>query len=405
MEGTIGRWLKREGDRVERFEPVVEVVTDKVNVDVPSPAAGTLLKIVAPVGATVPVGAVLAELEPTAPEGMAGDAKAPAAATRTIPVPQETEQAAIEARTGEAQVSPLVMKLATEHNVDLGQVRGTGEGGRVRKQDVLDFVAQRQARGISPGAVSPASATTAQMARRPPLPVKAPGDVEVPVSPVRATIARRMSRSMQEIPHAWTTFEVDVEGLVALRNLHKETFRARQGIALTYLPFFIQAAAGALKEVPQVNAVWAEDRIILRKEINIGVAVDRNDGLIVPVVRRSDEKSIAAIAKELDDLIARAKENRLTIDDVQGGTFTISNAGSFGTMLSMSIINQPQVAIVSTEGITQRPAIYKGAVVPRWHMNISIAFNHRALDGGTIGRFMQSLKHRLEAYNPATAIE
>ena len=213
-----------------------------------------------------------------------------------------------------------------------------------------------------------------------------------------------MAKSAREIPHAWTTFEADVTGLVELRESSKEAFRGREGIDLTYLPFFIKAVVGALKEHPEMNAVWGDDQIVVKGEINIGFAIDRDVGLIVPVVRHAEDKSIAGLAKELDPLIKKAREERLAMEDVQGGTFTITNTGSFGAVMSMPIINQPQVAILATEAIIKRPAVVDDQVAVRSIMHISISFDHRALDGGQVGRFMQQVKRGLEAYRRDTPI-
>ena len=386
VEGTIARWLKREGDRVEEYEPLVEIVTDKVNVELPSPASGVLSRILAQVDKTVPVGAELAYIEEEAGEAVPQRAS-PAAMPTQAPPP--LSQPVPLRDSGAPRLSPLVRRLVEEHGVDVTQVAGKGIGGRVRKQDILEFVASRAA---APAAAAPRAIDAAS------------GDLELPVSPVRAIIARRMAKSAQEVPHAWTTLEADVTGLVALREAAKERFRSTEGVNLTYLPFFVKAVVGALKEHPALNAVWAEDRIIIKKEINIGIAVDRDEGLIVPVMRRVDEKSIAGLAKELHRLIERARESKLTVEEVQGGTFTVNNTGSFGAVMSMPIVNQPQAAILATEAIVKRPAVVDDGIAVRSMMHISISFDHRVVDGGQAGRFMQAVKRGLEAYGPDTPV-
>ncbi len=388
VEGTIARWLKNEGERVEEYEPLVEVVTDKVNIEVPSPASGVLSKILASVDEIVPIGAELAYIEEAAEAGAVVTAVrevAEAAGTRAA-------ETAVSASTttggpspagdgGAPRLSPLVRRLAAEHGVDVTKVAGTGIGGRVRKQDILDFVAAQE---TAPATVS--------------------GDVEAPLSAVRATIARRMVLSSQEVPHAWTTMEVDVTGLVALREGARAHFLQTEGVNLTYLPFFIKAVVGALKEHPELNASWADGKITRKKEINIGIAVDRSEGLIVPVVRHADEKSVAGLAKELYGLIERARENKSTLDDVQGGTFTVNNTGAFGAILSMPIVNQPQAAILATEAIVKRAVVIGDGIAVRSMMNISISFDHRVLDGGQVGRFMQAVKRALESYSQETLV-
>ena len=396
VEGTVARWLKQEGDQVERFETVVEIVTDKVDVEVPSPVSGVLTKILVPENTTVPVGTDLALLEEDAREAadVAVARPAPVAVTERHQPPAGPSAAGAESQP---RHSPLVRRLAEQHGVDLTLIQGTGIRGRVRKQDVLDHVARRdgaaQETPVLPVAVAPTVA-----------PEVLAKDQSIPLTPVRATIARRMAKSAREIPHAWTTFEADVTGLVELRESSKEAFRGREGIDLTYLPFFIKAVVGALKEHPEMNAVWGDDQIVVKGEINIGVAIDRDVGLIVPVVRHAEDKSIAGLAKELDPLIKKAREGRLAIEDIQGGTFTITNTGSFGAVMSMPIINQPQVAILATEAIIKRPAVVDDQVAVRSIMHISISFDHRALDGGQVGRFMQQVKRGLEAYRRDTPI-
>ncbi len=394
VEGTIARWLKKEGERVEQYEPLVEVVTDKVNIEVPSPVAGVLSRIVAQPDTTVPVGAELARIEEEASSPAlpaTGEEGGPKVAPPSLVGSSADVAAVIPARPGGPRLSPLVRRLAERHQVDVGGVKGTGLGGRVRKQDILDYVARR--------ALPPVAAPA------PPSVAAAPGDVEVPLTPVRAIIARRMAQAKREVPHAWTTLRADVSGLVMLREAAKDRFRATEGVPLTYLPFFIKAVVGALKEHPGLNSSWAGDKIILKKEINIGIAVDREEGLIVPVVRHADAKSIAGLARELHGLIERARANKLRVEDIQGGTFTVNNTGSFGAVVSMPIVNQPQAAILATEAIVKQPVVVAGdAIAVRSIMHISISFDHRVVDGGQVGRFMQAVKRNLESYGPDTPV-
>ena len=397
VEGTIARWLKQEGDRVEEYEPLVEVVTDKVSVEIPSPASGVLSKILVAVDQTIPIGAELAHIDEeggaavkTAPAPQRPPAAAPAAPASTAAPPARPRDA------GGPGLSPLVQRLAEEHGVDVAQVTGTGIAGRVRKQDILEFVARRGA--AAPPQAPPRPSAPAQAI------ATAAGDTELPLSAIRATIARRMVKSTQEVPHAWTSFEADVTGLVALREAAKQQFRQAEGISLTYLPFFIKAVVGALKEHPALNAFWTEERIVIKKEINIGIAVDRDEGLIVPVVRHADEKSIAGLARELHGLIERARENKLKLEDVQGGTFTLNNTGTLGTIISKPIVNQPQAAILATEAIVKRPVVVGDGIAIRSMMHISCSFDHRVVDGGQVARFLQAVKKGLEAYDPETPV-
>ena len=408
VEGTISRWLKQEGDRVSKYEPIVEVVTDKVDVEVPSPAAGVLTKIVALEGETVAVGAELALIEEEALVSTATTPNRAMPAAAAAPevddafdgsAPSTAGAAAIDADTP-PRWSPLVRRLAEQQNVDLTQVRGTGRGGRVRKRDVLEYIEASSAQPMStPSPVATPTVEAAEAATP-----QATGDEAVPVNAVRATIAKRMEASAREVPHAWTTFEVDVTRLVELRDVIKRDFETQEGVKLTFLPFFVKAVVGALKAQPEVNAQWDGDRILLKKEINLGLAVDRPEGLIVPVLRRAEDKSVAALARDLDSLIRKAREHKLAVEDVQGGTFTLNNTGSFGAVLSKPIINQPQAAILATEAIVQRPVVVDGEIAVRSMMHISISFDHRALDGGAVGRFMQTVKANLEGFGPATVV-
>ncbi len=395
VEGTVARWLKQEGDTVEEYEPLVEVVTDKVNIEVPSPVDGVLSKILVLPGTTVPIGAELALVEDGAGGLTSTSAGLPSVAApdaRTAPDLEPVRPAASRSSDGGPGLSPLVRQLADQHGVDATSIRGTGRGGRVRKQDILDLVARRAADQPAAAAASPSP------------PPSSTGDIDAPLSPVRATIARRMTQSFREVPHAWTSMKADVSGLVALRGASSDRFRQSEGVSLTYLPFFVKATVGALKEYPQVNALWIDDRPVLKKAINISIAVDREEGLVVPVLHDADAKSVAGLARELDGLIVRARDGKLSFDDVQGGTFTLNNTGSFGALVSAPIVNQPQVAILATEAIVKEPTVVGDAIAIRSAMNISISFDHRALDGGLVGRFLRSVKRHLEAYGPDTLV-
>lgn len=381
-EGTIVRWIKKVGERVEKYEPLLEVMTDKVNAEVPAPAAGILREILVPEGETVPVGRELAVI---------AEAEAKVEAAAPAPVGQGAAQAEVtEAGEGLRQrYSPIVRRLAQEYGIDLSQVPGRGLGGRVTKEDVLRYVAERE----RAAAVREAPAPT-----RPEAPPAAPPEEEaVPVSPMRRQIAQHMVRSYQTIPHAWLAMEADVTKLVRFREAIKAEFRRREGVDLTYLPFVVKATVEALKEFPILNAVWAEDKIILKKRINVGIAVALEDGLIVPVIKDADQKSIAGLARAIADLTERARAGRLTLEDVQGGTFTVNNTGALGSVISRPIINEPQVAILTSEAIVRRPVVVDDAIAIRSMMFLCLSFDHRVIDGLTASRFLQAVKRRLEA--------
>jgi 2-oxoisovalerate dehydrogenase E2 component (dihydrolipoyl transacylase) len=280
-----------------------------------------------------------------------------------------------------------VRRLATELNVDLSRVTGTGMGGRITREDAAKFA---QGPGIVPAAVAPAQ----------------PGANEeaVALTPVRRLIAQHMTRSASEIPAAWSTVEVDVNDLVAIRQGMKDEFQAREGVGLTYLPFVIKAVVESLREHPYLNSTWGEDKIILKKRINVGIAVAAPDGLVVPVIHDAPSMSVAELAKAGRDLTNRAREGKLTLPDVQGGTFTVNNTGALGSVMSQPIINHPQAAILTTESIQRRPVVVGDGIAIRSMMNVCITFDHRIVDGAQASAFLQSVKQRLEAMGPDTAV-
>ena len=436
VEGTIGKWLKQPGDTIQRYDPLVEVVTDKVTMDMPSPVAGTLLRILAQEGDVVPMGAPIAEVETD--EAAAGSAAAepspvPAAAPPANPgttgylirdqrpvgptgggpggQPPGSDavspgSAAQAADPEPARLSPAVRRLAGEHGVDLSQVAGTGMGGRITRQDVEAYIEQRTA-APAEAAPTPASAPASSPA---PVPSRGGEDEErVPLTPVRRMIAEAMVRSVTQIPHAWSTVEVDVTSLVAVRGGLRESFQQREGVEITYLPFVIKMVVEALRENPTLNASWDGDAIILKKRINMGIAVAGPEGLIVPVIHDAQQLSIAGLAHRVADLTARARSRRLTLDDVQGGTLTLNNTGVLGSTVSQPIINPPQAAILTTEAIQKRPVVVPDstngdAIAIRSMMNVCLSFDHRINDGAESSAFLQSVKRRLEAIDADTPI-
>jgi 2-oxoisovalerate dehydrogenase E2 component (dihydrolipoyl transacylase) len=398
-EGTVVRWLKHEGDAVSLDEPIVEIETEKVEVEVPSPYEGRMTKILVQEGAVAAVGAPLAEFETVA----AG------AAEQTANVKQQTanskEQRATRGLGREGRYSPVVLKLAGEHGIDLSLVQGTGIEGRVTRQDVMRYLANPVAHTVPPPSEAGVVGAPALEPAAPPAAAVAPASDVVPLTPTRRTIAARMLESHRNVPVAWMAVEADVTELVRLREAAKEEFQRTEGVALTFLPFFIQAVVAALKEHPALNATFTDEGVRVHKSHDIGIAISADSGLIVPVIRAADGKSVAALAHELEDLGARARARKLRIEDVSGATFTVDNTGAFGSVLSQPIVPPGQVAIITTEAIRPEPRVTsEGTVVARSVMNLCISFDHRALDGAQAGAFMRVVKHNLESLHHDTFV-
>jgi len=413
-EGTVDKWLKHEGDFVKRDEPLVEVVTDKVNAEIPSPFEGKLLKIAVSEGETVRVGSVIAQIETGAPAAQAKEKEAPTAtATATAtPAPAQAEappqpaatrasapaEAAAppaDATDGErARLSPAVRKLAAEHGIDPTTLRGSGMGGRVTRDDVLGALAEGTAATQAPAMPAAPTETPA------PQPAHPDGKREelVKLSVMRRSIAEHMVRSLATSPHAWTLQEVDVTSLVRYREAEKDSFKSRHGVTLTYLPFVAQIVCEALKEFPWLNSSWSDDGVVLKHYVNLGIAVAIPDGLIVPVAKDADKLGFTDLVRVLNDLVERARGKQLKPDDVQGGTFTLNNTGATGSIASQPIINQPQAAILTTESIVKRPVVVDDAIAIRHMMNICLSFDHRIIDGMMAGQFMNTVKKRLEEW-------
>jgi 2-oxoisovalerate dehydrogenase E2 component (dihydrolipoyl transacylase) len=423
-EGTIARWLKAEGDEIEKDEPLAEVDTDKVNAELPSPLAGKIEKLLVSEGTTVDVGTEIAlvavdgEEESPAAEAPAREDVAAEAPTEEFPAADteaqpavtdggEKQRAVAEARSGGdghgtiesaetlrlRRSSPVVRRLAAEHGVDISEISGTGTGGRVTKKDIESYIEERRAAPEAPPEPTPERVPVYE------------GDQIVELTSIRRAIANRMALSKREAPHAWSMVEADVSGLVALRERVKEEFVEREGVKLTYLPFIVGAVIEGLKEHPVLNSVWDADRIILRKQINIGVAVDLDEGaLIVPVIRDADELNILGLARKIDEVVRKARNRELSPDDVSGGTFTVNNPGSLGSVVSTPIINYPQAAILSAEAVVKRPVVVDDAIAIRSMMNLEVSFDHRVLDGGVALRFLNAVKRRLEGYTPESNV-
>jgi 2-oxoisovalerate dehydrogenase E2 component (dihydrolipoyl transacylase) len=410
-EGTIEKWLKQPGEKVEKYEPIVEINTDKVNVELPSPVTGTVLEIVAKEGETVLIGAALCTIDEVAGEMPADTAPpkpaeatpsaaepAPVAAASSPGVSLQADGGGGRSGNGHAEpnrATPRVRKVAAELGVDLAQVQGSGPRGRVVEEDVRAFAVQRPATAVAERPslwVRPAAASAAD-------------EEAVPLTGIRRTIAQRMTVSAAA-PHAWLVVECDVSELVKLRSAKKEAFRERHGVDLTYLPFAAHAVAQALLDHPYLNASWGEDKIVLKRRVHLGVAVASERGLIVPVVRDADRLSISGLALAIAALGEKVRANKLQLDDVQGGTFTLDNTGAFGSVVSQPIINLGQAAIISLEAITKRPAVVGGdAIAIRSVVNMCLSFDHRVLDGHQAGAFLQDVKKRMEAFGPENGID
>jgi 2-oxoisovalerate dehydrogenase E2 component (dihydrolipoyl transacylase) len=454
-EGTIGRWLKKPGDRVEKYEAIVEVVTDKVNAEVPSPYAGILREILAAEGATVPNNAEIAiiETEDDAPAALTatGPASQPAspiasepahgpAGSDERPVPAAPALAASAAPPAgdaagdpNARMTPAVRRLLREHDLEPAQIAGTGGGGRITREDVLAHVEALRTGGIAaspkgfaPAATAPATpgpataGATASPAAGPATPAPArpaPGsgiafpagadEVLVPMTQMRKGIAAQMTRALQA-PHAYVQMEIDATRLVAFREREKRAYQAKEGMTLSFVPFVVKAAAEALKGNPTFNAVWTDQGLLAKRRINIGVAVAVDDGLIVPVIRDADQLSVHGLNRAITDVAGRARANRLRLDDFGGGTFTVDNTGYLGTNLVMPILNVPEVGIVTMEAITKRAVVVStpdGDVIAiRPVMNMVLGIDHRANDGAGGAALLRDIKAWLEGVGPDTAI-
>lgn len=414
VEGTIGKWLKQPGDKVDEYEALLEVMTDKVDSEVPAPSAGVLREILVPEGETVSVGTLIAILD------SADESQAVVQETTTV---QEVGGNNTSSRptnrsttVGAPPISPVVARLVAEHNLEVSQISGTGQGGRVTKQDVLKFISQQAqlvkqpepvAEPTPPNPVAPPPVTPAPVAPvSPAAPVptitELPEDAElVPISPMRRIIAEHMVRSRSIAPHVTTVAEVDLSKIVAHRSRYKADFE-RQNVKLTFTPYFVQASVAALQAAPVLNGTYSDEGIVLNHRINMGIAVALDEGLIVPVVRDADEKNLLGLSRAVNDLSDRARTRRLKPDETQGGTFTISNHGVSGSLFATPIINQPQSGILGVGAIQKRAVVITqdgvDAIAIRPMCYISLTFDHRITDGAMADTFLMTIKNYLETY-------
>ncbi|WP_173916209.1 dihydrolipoamide acetyltransferase family protein [Halobacillus sp. Marseille-Q1614] len=410
-EGTISSWLVEPGDQVKKYDPIAEVMTDKVNAEVPSSFTGTIKEIVAKEDETIAVGELMCyiEVEGAKTADQADEAESKAEPVTEDPVsPPKEEQKQIQPEKPAAdkgnkkRYSPAVMTLAQEHDIDLNHVEGSGRGGRITRKDIEKIIASGEipASASQPAEPKQEKSKAAAKSQAPsPAVQTAEGDIEIPVTGVRKAIAQNMVRSTTEIPHAWMMVEVDVTGLVELRNSVKSGFKQKEGFSLTFFAFFVKAVSQALKEYPQLNSTWAGDKIIQRKAINLNIAVAKDDELFVPVIKDADEKSIKGIAKDITDLAGKARQGKLTSKDMEGGTFTVNNTGSFGSIQSMGVINHPQAAILQVESIVKKPVYQDGMFGARDMVNLCLSLDHRVLDGLVAGNFLARVKEILENMN------
>ncbi|MDD9267552.1 dihydrolipoamide acetyltransferase family protein [Paenibacillus sp. GCM10023248] len=440
VSATVGKWLKKPGDYIEQYDVLCELFTEKVNTEMPSPIEGRLVKIIVGDGETAAVGEAICLIEESA--GSAG-----ASTHQAVEAESYAEGAAAESvdQSMRGRYSPAVQRLAQENQVDLTRVAGTGLGGRITRKDVEQYIAGG-GRTSAPTQAAPAPAAPAVPAaeqRQPAamqagsapiadvqpanLPVRSSGihlsanpqtpliEAEgysmdarnehfIDVTPIRNAIASKMRQSVTEIPHAWTMIEVDVTNLVVLRNKVKDEFMRREGINLTYLAFMLKAVVNAIKDYPIINSVWAVDKIIVKRDINISLSVGTEDSVLTPVIKKADQKNIAGLAREIDELTKKTRAGKLSLNDMVGGTFTVNNTGSFGSILSYPIINYPQAAIVTFESIVKKPVVIQDMIAVRSMVNLCLSLDHRILDGVICGRFLQRVKENLESYNADTKI-
>ena len=419
-EGTLTKWHKKVGDKIQREEILFEISTDKVDTEIPSPVSGVLVQVLAAEGTVIAVNSIVAVVDES---GAGASVSAPAAAKPAAPVvPAAVAPAAASAApvavASEAEgedasrgvkSSPLVRKMAAEHNIDLTKIAGTGENGRINKQDLMSYM--EAAKGTGSGLVaSAAQAAFSAVKTASAAAVDSTGGqifglvdgvrVErVPMTQMRKKIAEHMVMSKRTSPHVTSVIEIDLQKIVDLRAKFKDKFEALHGFKLSFMPFFMHAALEAIKAVPIVNASIDGDTIIYKKDVNLGIAVALDWGLIVPVIKNSTERSFVGLARELESLAGKARNKKLAPDDVRGGTFSISNFGGFGTIIGQPIINQPQVAIMGIGAMVKKPVVVNDAIAIRTTCHVVLSFDHRVIDGSDSGKFLSTVKNTLENWS------
>ncbi|PTJ74345.1 dihydrolipoamide acetyltransferase family protein [Mammaliicoccus sciuri] len=404
-EGTIEQWLVQPGDTIEEYDALCEVITDKVTAEVPSTFNGTIKEIVVEAGETVDVGTIICRMdvvgETSEDNNNSTDEQTESEVSKEDQPVKAEKPVSNEPQEGpmnNGQYSPVVFKLASENNIDLNKVKGTGNLGRVTKKDILNAIENGVSTENTPSKQVDATseAITENTVQPEPETTSLPGD-SIPVNGVRRAIANKMLQSVHEIPHAWMMVEVDATDLVKTRQHHKTSFKQNEGYNLTFFAFFVKAVAEGLKKYPMLNSTWAGDEIKIHKDINISIAVASEDKLYVPVIKNADDKSIKGIAREINELATRGRQHKLTSQDMQGGTFTVNNTGSFGSVSSMGIINHPQAAILQVESIVKRPVVVNDMIGIRDMVNLSLSIDHRILDGLMAGEFLKYVKERLQS--------
>lgn len=393
-EGTIDRWLVKSGDQVEQYDSLAELTTDKVTADLPSQLTGTIQEILVQEGETVAVGEIVCSI--VVEHSGAQETSTATEAVVQSPVEKPVKTSTKSDATSKKRVSPVVGKLIDEYHLNIDLIEGTGSGGRVTRKDVMRAVESGIMSSQLTHEEKPAIRDTQVKEATP----EENGDVVIPVTSIRKTIAKRMTDSVTQIPHAWMTIEVDVTDLVKLRNAHKNQFKEQEGYNLTYFAFFVKAVAQALKEYPMMNSVWKGDSIVQKKAVNMSIAVASDDELFVPVIQNCDQLSIAGIASQIATLAEKGRKKRLSVQDMSGGTFTVNNTGSFGSVHSAGIINAPQAAILQVESIIKKPVIVgEGMFAARDMVNLCLSLDHRILDGLICGKFLARVKELLENMN------
>ena len=391
-EGTIENWLVEVGDHVSEYDPICEVNTAKVTAEVPSIYDGVITEILVDVGETVPVGQAIYKIKRD-DDNQGNDSVEDNTEVDETPS-KETKQSPVKEKVKtNKRLSPVVMRLISEHNLNVDDIEGSGFEGRITKKDVEKYLENPRPQENLEEKSSPRETSIVQEET-----IKSGQDIKV--NGVRKEIARRMVQAKTEIPHAWLMVEVDATNLVNKRNKHKEKFKEQEGVSLSYFSYIVKIVSEVMKDYPLLNSSWNKDTITVHDDINLSIAVANEDKLFVPVIKNADERSLSGIAKSIDGLVKKARSNKLTSDDMSGGTFTVNNTGAFGSVQSMGIINQPQVAILQVESIIKKPVFIGDMLAARHMVNLCLSIDHRVLDGLMAGNFLNEIKNRIESIDP-----